>query len=71
MEGLDTAAVQRLHELWKLQAGSPYDSSYTADFVRHLVMTRPGVVYNCEFLEQQDDAQKVVNVLLQFKAQRQ
>jgi outer membrane protein insertion porin family len=68
IEGLDSAATQKMRDLWKLAPGSTYDSTYVAYFVSHLILRRAGSVFTCEYLEQPDDAQKVVNIRLQFKA---
>lgn len=63
---LDSAATQKIRDFWKLAPGSPYDNSYAPSFVKHLIMRRAGSSFTCEFLEQQDDAQKLVNVQLRF-----
>lgn len=68
IQGLDSAATQKIRDFWKLAPGSPYDNSYVPSFVSHLIMRRTGFSFSCEFLEQQDDAQKLVNVQLRFKA---
>lgn len=69
IQGLDSAATQKIRDFWKLAPGSPYDNSYAPSFVKHLIMRRAGSSFTCEFLEQQDDSQKLVNVQLHFKAE--
>lgn len=69
VQGLDSAATQKIRDFWKLAPGSPYDNSYAPSFVAHLIMRRAGSSFACEFLEQQDDSQKVVNVQLRFKTE--
>lgn len=67
--GLDSATAQKIRDFWKLAPGSPYDNTYVPYFVSHLIMKRQGVSFTCEFVEQPDEAQKLVNVRLQFKAE--
>lgn len=69
IDGLDTTAAQKIRDLWKLAPGSAYDNTYIAYFVTHLVLRRPGSAFTCEYVEQQDDVQKLVNIRLQFKAE--
>lgn len=66
--GLDSAATQKIRDFWKLAPGSPYDNTYVPYFVGHLILKRQGTSFTCEYLEQQDDTQKLVNIRLQFKA---
>lgn len=68
IEGLDSATTQKIRDFWKLAPGAAYDNTYVSYFVKHLIMKRQGVSFTCEYLEQQDETQKLVNVRLQFKA---
>jgi outer membrane protein insertion porin family len=68
IEGLDAAATQKIRDLWKLGPGSPYDNTYLPEFVKRLILRRQGASFTCEFLEQMDETQKLVNIQLQFKA---
>lgn len=68
IEGFDQETVGKLRENWKLAPGMPYDNTYLQQFMIRTFVLSHGRQKDWVFLEQTDDAQKIVNVRLLLKS---
>jgi outer membrane protein assembly factor BamA len=69
IEGFDPETVRKLKENWKLASGTPYDNTYIAQFLFRTLSLAHGHQKDWAIVEQTDDAQKTVNVRLQFRGE--
>lgn len=68
IEGFDPDLAGKLKASWKLAPGTPYDNTYIMDFMVRTHSLAHGHQENWYVVEQPDDAEKIVNVRLQLKA---